>query len=59
MYQFVSQKSGQFLFYSHVQVLVSTLQKPKQTGSVESFSAFERLKEWPAIKEHVHEYNRL
>ena len=33
-------KKGRFLFYSHVQVLVSAIQKPKQIWSVESFSDF-------------------
>ena len=32
VFQFVSQKSGQLSFYSHVQVLVSAVHKPKQTS---------------------------
>ena len=36
-------KKGQFLFYRHVQVLVSAVHKPKHTWSVESFSEFAML----------------
>ena len=39
-------KNGQFLFYSHVQVLLSAIKKPKQTWSVEFSWAFAKLKEW-------------
>ena len=51
--QFVIQKSSQFLFYSHVQVLLSAVRKP-----IEFFSALARLKEWRTIQEHVFLDNR-
>ena len=49
VYQFASQNSDQFLFYSHAQVLMSAVQNPKQKWYVESFSIRARLVEWPII----------
>ena len=47
VYQFARHKSSQFLFYNHVQVLMSIVHKltRKQKWSVESFSTFVRLKD--------------
>ena len=54
----LAKKSGQLLFYGHVQIFLSAFHKPKQTWSVESFPAFARLKEWPSTSEHVFINNR-
>ena len=51
--QFIQGETGQFLFCSHVQVLVSAVHKPKQTWSVESFSTFARLKECSSTQQHA------
>ena len=48
-------KSGQFLFYNHLQILVPAVHKH---GSVESFSAFAMLKQWPT-QEHVFKFHSL
>ena len=56
---FTSQKSSWFLFYSHVQVLVSAVHKPEQRWSVESFSTFAMLKQWPSTQKHILKFHSL
>ena len=57
--QFASQTSSQFLFYSHAQVLMYEVHKPKQTWSIESFSALAIFKQWPSTQEHVFKFHSL
>ena len=53
MFKVARQNRGQFLFYSHLQFLMFASQKPKQTWSAKSFSAFAMLKRWPSTQEHT------
>ena len=38
---------------------MSAVHKPKQTRSVESFSDFAMLRQWPSTEEHVFKFHSL
>ena len=58
VYQFASQKRGQFLFYSHVQVWCLWFRNRNKRGLLNLSPHFQSVKQWPCTQEHVFEEDR-